>query len=142
MEDITYSQACVEVLEVLKHIKKEDIKKIPRFKIDLYEKNRDKNYKFEYNKNLKYEDQKISKKAKAILANLYIDYWISEQDRHKIKNDEIKQINDYEKNNKLSYEKKYNSNLYKTNKENNEVSIIKYEKRSFLERIKKFFTRR
>ena len=91
---------------------------------------------------MKYEDQKISKKAKAILANLYIDYWISEQDRHKIKNDEIKQINDYEKNNKLSYEKKYNSNLYKTNKENNEVSIIKYEKRSFLERIKKFFTRR
>ena len=87
--------------------------------------------------------QEISKKAKAILANLYIDYWISEEERHKIKNDEMKQINNNEKKKKNDFYKNRNNFIFNnTNEKNSEVSIIKYEKKSFLERIKKFFTRK
>ena len=45
----TYSLSYVEVLEILKHIPKEDYEKIPKEKIEFYENNKDKNYIYIYN---------------------------------------------------------------------------------------------
>ena len=44
----TYSLSYVEVLEILKHIPKEDYEKIPKEKIEFYENNKDKNYIYIY----------------------------------------------------------------------------------------------
>ena len=51
MENIEYANAYSEVLEILKNISKEDYEKVPSEKIDLFEKNANKNYigVFEYN---------------------------------------------------------------------------------------------
>ena len=45
----TYSCSYVEVLEILKHIPKEDYIKIPEEKIEFYKNNMDKNYIYIYN---------------------------------------------------------------------------------------------
>ena len=139
MDDITFSQACVEVLEVLKYMKKDDVQKLPKIKIELYEKNKDNSYKFKYNKDLKYEEQKISKKAKAILANLYIDYWATDSEKIKIKNIEMKQINEAEKNKKEKYDNYFDKEV---EHKKEETSIIKYEKISLWRKIKNFFQKK
>ena len=139
MDDITFSQACVEVLEVLKYMKKDDVQKLPKIKIELYEKNKDNSYKFKYNKDLKYEEQKISKKAKAILANLYIDYWATDSEKIKIKNIEMKQINEAEKNKKEKYDNYFDKEV---EQKKEETSSIKYEKISLWRKIKNFFQKK
>ena len=48
MENIEYANAYSEVLEILKNISKEDYEKVPSEKIDLFEKNANKNYNFQY----------------------------------------------------------------------------------------------
>ena len=55
MENIEFSNACREVLEILKFVKIEDLKKIPKIEIEILEKNENKDYKFTYSpkKNIK-----------------------------------------------------------------------------------------
>ena len=48
-ENIEFSNACYEVLEILKHIKKEDIDKIPEDDINMLKKNANYNHNFTYN---------------------------------------------------------------------------------------------
>ena len=45
-ENIEFSNACYEVLEILKHIKKEDIDKIPEDDINMLKKNANYNHNF------------------------------------------------------------------------------------------------
>lgn len=145
LNDVTYAQACVEVLEVLKHMKKNDVDKLPKSKIQLYEENKDKNYIFKLNKNLKYEDQKISKKAKAILANLYINYWIDEKKRMEIKKEDLCYLNKIEEEKKKIFEEKNKNSINYINnnqEKNEEVAIIKYEKISFWKKIKNIFSKK
>lgn len=75
MENIEYANAYSEVLEILKNISKEDYEKVPSEKIDLFEKNANKNYSFQYDTNLTLDEQNVSKRAKAIIAILFRDYW-------------------------------------------------------------------
>lgn len=76
----TYSLSYVEVLEILKHIPKEDYEKIPKEKIEFYENNKDKNYVYIYNP----VNPKISRKTDAILINLYKNYIAKDDEKEKI----------------------------------------------------------
>lgn len=80
-----YACAYKEVIEVLKHTKKEDVCKIPSYKILLYAKYMNNNYNFKIDENKNIEEQNLSQEAKAILANLYRDYWASTYQRQRIK---------------------------------------------------------
>lgn len=42
------------------------------------------NYKFNYNPNLTLEEQNVSKRARAIIAILFRDYWATDIQRNKI----------------------------------------------------------
>lgn len=84
MENIEYAIAYSEVLEILKYIPTEDYNKIPKSKIELFENNADKEYKFKYNPNITLNEQNVSKRAKAIIAILFRDYWATETQRKKI----------------------------------------------------------
>ena len=79
-----YAIAYTEVLEILKHISKEDLKKIPNNKIELYRRYCDKNYTFSYEPSKTLEEQNVSKIAKAIIALLYRDYWSTPVQKEKI----------------------------------------------------------
>lgn len=140
MENIEYANAYSEVLEILKNISKEDYEKVPSEKIDLFEKNANKNYNFQYNTNLTLDEQNVSKRAKAIIAILFRDYWATPEQREKIL---VKQNYDriqIEKNKQKQYDV---NNIFK-NKEKkaetveNSVSMVEY-KESIFTRIKKWF---
>lgn len=79
-----YANAYSEVLGILKYISKEEYSKIPKEKINLFETNTNKSYKFNYNPKKTLDEQGVSKRAKAIIAILFRDYWATEAQREKI----------------------------------------------------------
>ena len=93
MVSLEYANAYSEVLEILKFISKEDYEKIPENKIELFELNSNKEYKFVYNPEKTLDEQNVSKRAKAIIGILFRDYWATEAQREKIirkqKNDRL-----------------------------------------------------
>ena len=116
-----------------------------KFKIDLFEKNANKNYNFQYDTNLTLDEQNVSKRAKAIIAILFRDYWATPEQREKILAKQNYDRIQIEKNK----QKQYNvDNIFK-NKEKkgfyyNEkgkaysVSMVEYKEPIFA-RIKKWF---
>lgn len=84
MENIEYANAYSEVLEILKHISKEDYNKIPKQRIELFETNANKDYIFTYNPSKTLNEQNVSKTAKTIIAILFRDYWATETQKEKI----------------------------------------------------------
>ena len=73
-----YSRNYTEVLEILKYIPIDEYNKIPKQKIEFYEKYKDRSYKYEYNFN------SISKNTKCILTNLYKDYIANDKEKELI----------------------------------------------------------
>lgn len=84
MVSVEYANAYSEVLGILKFIPKEDYERIPKNKIEVFEVNSNKEYKFEYNHEKTLDEQNISKRAKAIIGILFRDYWATELQREKI----------------------------------------------------------
>lgn len=84
MENIEYANAYSEVLEILKHISKEDYNKIPKQRIKLFETSANKNYEFTYNLDQTLDEQNVSSRAKIIIAILFRDYWATDAQREKI----------------------------------------------------------
>ena len=137
----TYSLSYVEVLEILKHIPKEDYEKIPKEKIEFYENNKDKNYVYIYNP----VNPKISRKTDAILINLYKNYIAKDDEKEKInhilKLNEIK--NEQEKQENFDLNNIFNNK--KSEIKNNNVDILPVEKKretrfkKIIDKIKKIF---
>ena len=92
MADIQYANAYTEVLDILKHISKEDYEKIPKSKIKVFEENCNKNYNFTYDENKTLDEQNVSEITKVIIAILFRDYWTTNEQRYIIikKQQEIK----------------------------------------------------
>ena len=109
-----YAIAYKEVLEILKYIPKEDFNKIPNSRIEMYKVFCDKNYRFSYDPCKSLEEQKVTKRAKAIIGLLFRDYWATSVQREK-----IIARQQYERY-KLEEEKKRNNILH----ENNSSKII------------------
>lgn len=112
-----YARAYVEVLEVIKNLKNEEYERIPKSKIDLYEKYKDTDYNFDYNpeENL---DNQISSEAKNVLANLFLKYISTQEDRTAF----------YEKERKERYKEEVNktySNLNPLFEDKNNVTLKK-----------------
>ena len=81
MVENQYGIAYCEVLEILKHISKEDYEKLPQEKLDVFEANASKDYEFKYDFQKTLNEQNVSKEAKAIIALLFRDYWATEEER-------------------------------------------------------------
>lgn len=92
MADIQYANAYTEVLDILKHISKEDYEKIAKSKIKVFEENCNKNYNFTYDENKTLDEQNVSEITKVIIAILFRDYWATKEQRYIIikKQQEIK----------------------------------------------------
>ena len=140
MDNIEYAIAYSEVLEILQHISKEDYNKIPNEKIKLFKENSSKNYSFKYNSNLTLAEQNVSKRARAIIAILFRDYWATSSQREKIKR--------MEKFNRLKIEEEksqmYNpDNLFKNKESKVETvedsrAIVEYKEAIFIKIINWF----
>ncbi len=137
-----YACAYKEVIEVLKYTKKEDVKKIPKQKIMFWINNMKKDYNFKIDVNKKIEEQNLSKEAKAIIANIFKNYWATDYQRKRIEEKERYEIENQKK-------EKYNINDIFDNKEqittNNTNEEIKEYKESIftkiINKIKSIFSR-
>ncbi len=76
-----YKEAMAEVLEVLKLVQDEDIKKIPKSFLDLLEENASKTYKvnIDYDKSIKNQDLKAE--TIAILDLICLNYWCDTEEK-------------------------------------------------------------
>ena len=135
-----YAKAYTELLEILKYFSKESLEKLPKENIEMYNLEKDKNYNFTYNKQLELDEQNVSKLTIILLANLYIQYLASEEERNKIKERDQKELELLEKQKR----EMYNSNkifenrkeaIYKYNTE--EVSKLKQNENISLSIVKK-----
>ena len=79
--DKKYAKAYTEVVEILKHIPKEEYEKIPETEIQFYENNCDKNYKYEYDENKTIKEQPISREANAVIISIYMNYFANEKQK-------------------------------------------------------------
>ncbi len=84
MVNTKYERAYSEVLEILKYIPIQDYNKIPKEKIEIFQKYAGKNYSVSYSPSKTLDENNISKIAKGVIAILYRDYWASDKLREKI----------------------------------------------------------
>ena len=84
MISIEYANAYTEILEIIKFIPDSDYEKIPTDYIQNFQKNSNTNYCFKYNPKKSLDEQNVSKRAKAIIAIIFKDYWATDIQREKI----------------------------------------------------------
>ncbi len=134
-----YAMAYKEVVEILKYVPDEDVQKIPEEKLEFYRTNMDKEYNYQLDLTKEFEEQEMSDITKAILANIFRDYWATLHQKERI---EAKEKNDL---NKLEEEKreKYNpDNIFKNKEEKVDIENtnlpIEIKKETFFEKLINF----
>lgn len=142
MREIEYSEAAVEVLDILNHTNKEDVARIPQSFIKFLTNISSKSYKVKFNHEQPINGLNLKKQTKELLGFIYITWWCDKEEREKykklihesnIKNEEIKEkynVNDIFKNKKENQEHKIiqNENVMKT-------SIAEYKKENIFKRV-------
>ena len=137
-----YSKAYTEVLEIINHFS-EDEYKIPREKIDFFEKNKDKDYNFQINPNADLAEQNISQNANAILVSLFRDYFATDNQKEILKNllkqnQEKIEIEKHEKYNPDNiFNNRVNTEKLKDSKE--ELALVEIKDQTWYKKILDFF---
>ena len=80
----TYAKAYTEVLEILKYLPKEQYMRIPKEKIQFYEKNKDNSYTYIFDTTKTLEEQKVSRKTKVIIVSLFKDFFATSVQKEKL----------------------------------------------------------
>ena len=146
MREAEYSEA--EVLDILNHTNKDDVKKIPQSFIKFLTDISSKSYKSKFNHELPINGFNLRKQTKELLGFIYITWWCNKEEYEKYKN--IIHENNMKKE---KIKETYNVNdIFKDKKENKiiqnenvmEKSIVEYKKENifkrFLNKILSFFS--
>lgn len=144
-----YACAYREVIEILKYTNKDDVNKIPSDKILLWRDNMKEDYNFEIDEEKPLSEQNISKEARAILANIFKQYWATDYQKERI---EAKEKYDMEQMEKEKYEKYNPDDIFKNRKQelskdeniSNTVAMVEYKESIFkriMNKIKGLFIR-
>lgn len=105
-----YAMAYTEVSEILKYVPDEDVNKIPKEKLEFYKSNMDNEYSYKLDMTKEFEEQEMSDITKAILANIFRDYWATPYQKEII---EKKEKYDLEKLEEEKREKYNPDNIFK-----------------------------
>lgn len=127
--DSECAKAYTEVIEILKYVPIDYLVKIPKEKIEYYKAYMDSKYEYKINNELDFEKQPISPKAKAVLANLFKDYWATADEKKKILELEQYEFNLIEEKKKKQYPV---NNLFENNS-NEEIKsnfIVEYQEKT------------
>ena len=137
MVSAEYSEAAVEVLDILKHTSEEDVEKIPKKFLEFLESNKSKTYipKLDHTKTIK--EMNLKPKTEALLGLIYLKYWANDEEKIAFKN--------RAKENEIKYqeglrEKYHTDNLFKKEIIRNEniqqkMSLQTVEHETFIRRI-------
>ena len=138
-----YAKAYTEVLEIINHFSEDEYKKIPKEKIDFYEKHKDRKYDFKINPNIDLAEQNISRKANSILVSLFRDYFATAKQKEILKNLLQQNQEKLEKEKYLKYNpdnifNKSNSNI---NDSKDKVALVEIKNEVWYRKILNFFKR-
>ena len=138
-----YAKAYTEVLEIINHFSEDEYKKIPKEKIDFYEKHKDRKSDFKINPNIDLAEQNISRKANAILVSLFRDYFATAKQKEILKNLLQQNQEKLEKEKYLKYNpdnifNKSNSNI---NDSKDKVALVEIKNEVWYRKILNFFKR-
>lgn len=130
-----------EVIEVLKHIPKEDYNKIPKNMIDMFKANIEPNYYFEFDTKKTLDEQNVSKDARTIIAILFRDYWATEEQRKRIIEKENYDKQKIEEEKREKYQFSFEDRKQKIKEKNMYMTEIKEEKwyKKIINKILNFF---
>ena len=126
MREDNYSKAYKEIVEILKYIPEESVNKIPKDMRDMFEAEQLKTYNFQIDTEKTFEEQELLEETKAILANIFRDYWATDYQKARIIEKENQDREEWEKQKR----EKYNPNdIFKnrntstiTTSNNNDIS--------------------
>jgi len=138
-----YAKAYKEVVTILSYVPAEDLQKIPQEKVNFYIENMDKEYEYILDENIEFEEQDMSEITKAILANIFRDYWATQYQRERI---EAKEKYDIEKEEEEKREKYNPDNIFKerqaeTNIPNTTNLPMEIKKENFFMKLISFIKR-
>ena len=134
-----YAMAYTEVIEILKYVPDEDVQKIPKEKLEFYKTNMDNEYIYKLDMTKEFEEQEISEITKAILANIFRDYWATPYQKEKI---EAKEKYDLEKLEEEKREKYNPDNIFKNKQESTGIENtnlpVEIKKETFFKKLISF----
>ena len=85
MREVEYSEAAVEVLNILNYIGKEDVARIPQSFIKFLTGISSNNYKTKFNYEQPINELDLKKQTKELLGFIYITWWADNQEREEYK---------------------------------------------------------
>ena len=144
MREYEYSQAAVEVLDILNHTDIEDVQKIPKSFIEFLTNIASKNYELHLNHDYSMNALNVKNETKKLLGFIYITWWCdNEEEREKYKK-QIQEENIKEQIAKTNYSVDIND-IFKNRQENQkeviknqevlQTGIVQYKKESVIKRI-------
>ena len=80
----TYKRACTEILEILKYLPEEEYEKIPKEQIEFYEKNKDSNYEYIFDRKKILSGQGLSRTTKILIVSLFKEYFATSSQKEKL----------------------------------------------------------
>ena len=125
-----YQMALVEVYEILKLSKKDEINKIPHSFLEFIKKNKSKEYKFKFNKEKNLNDQNLMKETKIILSLLYRSYICNIETRKELEKEDKQKLKRIIEENTKKYD---SENLFKNAKKENLQEKSIYSNTSIME---------
>lgn len=129
-----YENACKEVLEILKFVKEDDLKRIPKEEIEILRKNANLEHEFFYDVTKDIKEQNVSKAAKAIIANYFVKYIANVEQRQKILAIQHRKIEEKNSVNNI------NNNLKREEKQTVEIKdLVEIKKEKWYEKVYQFF---
>lgn len=137
-----YSEAVVDVLDILEHMEEEDINRVPKKFVDILKENASPTYvsNLDYTKRLVEMD--LSEEARGILAVMYRHYWCPKEKKEEFE----KRITENEMEFQRIISEKYNTEEIFANKGNivseekiindlTEEALVEVPKKTFWEKI-------
>lgn len=137
MVSTEYSEAAIEVLDILKHTRKSDVEKVPKKFIKFLEENSSKTYNPNLDHTKPIKEMGLKQKTQDILGVIYLKYWADEQGKEKFR----AKIRENERKHQEQLREKYNTdNLFKQNikeeiKPREEIQLQVIQKETFIQKI-------
>lgn len=134
-----YAIAYKEVMTILSYVPKSDVDKIPQEKLDFYKSNMDNEYEYKIDETKQFEEQEMSDITRAVLANIFKDYWATPYQKGRI---EAKEKYDLQKMEEEK-SKKYNpNNIFKDKQADKIITSsnlpVEVKKENFFEKLVRF----
>ncbi len=85
MREVEYSEAAIEVLDILNYTNKEDVARIPKSFIKFLTDISSKSYKVKFNHEQPIKGLNLRKQTRELLGFIYITWWCNKEEREKYK---------------------------------------------------------